>query len=386
MFSSMDYPTFLLLVSFLYFSWFLIFNSLNYLRPNKSGKLPPGPRPLPVIGNILELGTKPHQSLAELSKIHGPLMTLKLGAITTVVISSPDIAREALQQNDVVFSGRTVPHGIQVHDHHKFSIGFMPPSFKWRVLRRACATNIFSTQQLHSTQILRRKKVQDLLDYVHECCSKNQVLDIGEAIFTTALNSLSNTFFSMDFAGFSSDSSQEFKGIISGALEETGKPNVADFFPILRLIDPQGVYTRMENYSRGFLSFIDNIIEERLKLRDSNIEQKVCKDVLDSFLSLIEEENSQLNRVDVLHLFADLLVAGVDTTSITIEWAMKNLGLPYEECSPSELFQSRHTVFARPLAGMSAMLIKEETEKYRCQATTNWPIPNTLPFKYAASG
>ena len=75
-------------------------------RKSGSSRLPPGPHPFPIIGNILELSNKPHQDVAKLSKTYGPLMTLKLGSITTIVISSPDIAKEALQKNDQAFSGQ----------------------------------------------------------------------------------------------------------------------------------------------------------------------------------------------------------------------------------------------------------------------------------------
>jgi hypothetical protein len=37
-------------------------------------------------------------------------MSLRLGAVTTVVISSPDVARELLQKQDAVFANRFVPH------------------------------------------------------------------------------------------------------------------------------------------------------------------------------------------------------------------------------------------------------------------------------------
>ncbi|MED6224668.1 hypothetical protein PIB30_086318 [Stylosanthes scabra] len=43
----------------------------------------------------------------------------------------------------------------------------------------------------------------------------------------------------MDFAHYTSHKSQEFKDIIWGAMEEAGRPNVMDFFPIFRLLDPQ---------------------------------------------------------------------------------------------------------------------------------------------------
>ncbi|RZB88986.1 Geraniol 8-hydroxylase [Glycine soja] len=57
-------------------------------------KLPPRPSGFPIIGNLLELGEKPHKSLAKLAKIHGPIMSLKLGQITTVVVSSAQMAKE----------------------------------------------------------------------------------------------------------------------------------------------------------------------------------------------------------------------------------------------------------------------------------------------------
>ena len=120
-------------------------------RKSGSSTLPPGPHPLPIIGNILELGNKPHQAVAKLSKTYGPLMTLKLGSITTIVISSPDIAKEALQKKDQAFSSRTIPDTGRVADHHKVSMVWLPALTHWRNLRKVSATKTFAPQQLDAT-------------------------------------------------------------------------------------------------------------------------------------------------------------------------------------------------------------------------------------------
>ena len=50
--------------------------------------------------------------------------------------------------------------------------------------------------------------------------------------------SISNTFLSMDLAHYkaSNDKSQDFKDIIVGLTKESGRPNVADFFPFLTIV------------------------------------------------------------------------------------------------------------------------------------------------------
>ncbi|KAA8520547.1 hypothetical protein F0562_014803 [Nyssa sinensis] len=166
-------------------------------------------------------------------------MSLKLGSITTVVVSSPKIAKEVLQTHDQALSGRTVPDAAHAHDHHKVSIVWLPVSAQWRNLRKICREQLFALQRLDAGQGLRQKKVQELLDYVHERCKKGQAVDIGRAAFTTSLNLLSNTIFSIDMAHYRSSSSQEFKELVWAVLEQGGKPNLADYFPFLKLIDLQ---------------------------------------------------------------------------------------------------------------------------------------------------
>ncbi|QHO54560.1 hypothetical protein S83_005384 [Arachis hypogaea] len=137
---------------------------------------------------------------------------------------------------------------------------------------------------------------------------------------------MSSTLFSMNLVNFGGFKSQEFKEIVCGISEEAAKPNVVDFFPILRIFDPQGARARMTKHFRKIIYIFDGIVEERLRLRAlDEMDTKEYKDVLDYLLEVMLEENSQISRIHVLHLLLDLFVAGLDTTSITIEWAMAEL-------------------------------------------------------------
>ncbi|MBN3290242.1 CP2A9 protein, partial [Polypterus senegalus] len=70
-------------------------------------KMPPGPTPLPLIGNMLQLNSKAlHESFMELKEKFGPVMTVHLGPIPLVVLVGFEAVHEALVQQADTFAGR----------------------------------------------------------------------------------------------------------------------------------------------------------------------------------------------------------------------------------------------------------------------------------------
>lgn len=252
--------------------------------------LPPGPFGFPIIGNILELGPKPHQSLAKLSRKYGPLMSFKLGSRTTIVVSSPEMAKVVLQEHDVAFS-RSVPSAVKYIEHDKFSITWLPMDDQWRKLRRILKENMFSETKLTATQGLRRDKLQKLFDYVNECCEMGRPVDIGVAAFTTTLNLMSTTLFSMEFAGFNSNSSQEMKDLMCAVMRCVGSPNLADYFPILASIYPHGIARDLKLHTDKLLQIFEGIIDQRVKHMNQ------ASDLLQALIF-----ETGLSRDDIKHL------------------------------------------------------------------------------------
>ncbi|XP_040847781.1 cytochrome P450 2C16-like isoform X4 [Ochotona curzoniae] len=71
------------------------------------GKLPPGPTPFPIIGNILQLDVRDiSKSLANFSKVYGPVFTLYFGTKPTVVLHGYEAVKEALIDLGEDFAGR----------------------------------------------------------------------------------------------------------------------------------------------------------------------------------------------------------------------------------------------------------------------------------------
>ncbi|KAF3646646.1 Geraniol 8-hydroxylase [Capsicum annuum] len=288
-----------------------------------SKKLPPGPSPWPIIGSLHLLGAKPHGSLANLAKIYGPIMSLKLGQITTVVISSSTIAKQVLKTQDQAFSTRFIPDATHAHNHYQFSVVWLPVCPQWRTLRRIMNTNLFSSSRLDANQHLRSQKVKELIAYCDKCSQEGKVVDIGQVAFKTNLNLMSNTLFSKDLADPFSDSKVELKDVICSIMVEAGKPNLVDFFPILEKIDLQRIRRRNIIYAGKLYKLFGDLINERVEEKKKGFNKK--SDVLETLLNICEENFEEIDHNHIKSIFLDLFVAATDTSTSTVEWAMAEI-------------------------------------------------------------
>ncbi|CAL4913549.1 unnamed protein product [Urochloa decumbens] len=307
----------------------LVVSSLYLLRLLFAGaghNLPPGPRPLPLIGNLLDLGAAPHRSLARLAARHGSLMTLRLGAVTTVVASSATAARDVLQRHDAALSSRSVPDAARARAHGEHSVGWLPPaSPRWRALRKVCSAELFAPRRLDAHRPIRRDKVRRLASYVSRLAREGAPVDVGRAAFTTALNMLSCAIFSADLADLDDRAaSGAFKGVIEEFTVAVGVPNVSDFFPVLAPLDPQRLRARLGRVFDRLHAIFDEQIERRLQERAAGEPPK--NDFLDLLLDYRGAEDGRgFYRQTLLSLLTDLFSAGSDTSAATVEWAMAEL-------------------------------------------------------------
>ncbi|KAL4366018.1 hypothetical protein AHAS_Ahas07G0164100 [Arachis hypogaea] len=222
--------------------------------------LPPGPSFLTMMQNLVEFCNKPQQTLAKLAKLHAPdIMLLKLiQSSTTIIISSPNIAKEVLQTNDLLFSDRTVPTIVTALDHHNYSLPFLPVCPLWKDLRKICNEQLFSTKVLDMSQGLRRKKLLDLLNDMQKYGLTGEAVDVGRAAFRACINFLSYTFVSEDFVESVENDKDEYKDIVSTLLKLSGTANVVDVFPVLKDLLVAGTDTTAYGLERAMTELLHN--------------------------------------------------------------------------------------------------------------------------------
>nr|QWK52444.1 cytochrome P450 76C4-4 [Isatis tinctoria] len=310
-------------------SCFLIISTIRSKRRSlQAAVAPPGPPRLPIIGNINLVGKNPHRSFADLSKTYGPVMSLKLGCLNTVVVTSPEAAREVLRTYDQILSCRTSTYAIRSINHHELSVVWLPPSSaRWRLLRKLSATQLFSPQRIEATKALRVNKVKELVSFMSESSEREEAVDISRASFITALNIISNIMFSVDLGSYDTKNINAFQDIVIGIMEAVGNPDAANYFPFLQFLDVQGNCEKMKDCSkrlfRVFRGFIDAKLAE--KSVGNNPKDVSDCDFVDALLDLTEGDGAELSINDIEHFLLDLFAAGTDTNSSTVEWAMAEL-------------------------------------------------------------
>uniref|UniRef100_A0A3P9C3I8 Cytochrome P450 2K1-like n=1 Tax=Maylandia zebra TaxID=106582 RepID=A0A3P9C3I8_9CICH len=102
---------------------------------------PPGPRPLPLFGNLLQMNLKrPYKTLLELSKKYGSVFTVYLGPQKVVVLAGYKTVKEALVDYDEVFGDRDPILIVHQMNHGNGVVWSNGDS--WKEMRRFALTNL----------------------------------------------------------------------------------------------------------------------------------------------------------------------------------------------------------------------------------------------------
>nr|CAB3448983.1 unnamed protein product [Digitaria exilis] len=312
----------------------IILSSYIYqLLERTRSRLPPGPVPLPIIGNLLDVASKlPHRSLWRLAERYGPLVSVRIGAAVVVVVSSPSTAREVLKTHNGSITGRRPPDAWNGAGHATNSLFTLSPGRRWRELRRIGAEHLLSPRRLdgHGLRHAMRAALLDMRRRISKSATDTAAakpVEVGGVAFETMAELMWRAMFS---CGLDAATLRELHGVAREAVRLALTPNVSDFFPAVAAMDLQGVRRGMAKQVGKVYELIDQEIDKRRRAREETgggggivDEQEV--DLLGVMLDMWEVDEEVMNR-DIMRTFlTDLFLATVDRSPSTIEWAMAEL-------------------------------------------------------------
>ncbi|XP_069063641.1 cytochrome P450 2A13-like isoform X2 [Pleurodeles waltl] len=257
-------------------------------------KLPPGPTPLPIVGNILQVkGGQLVSSMLKLRDIYGPVFTVYLGPRRVVVLCSYDVIKEAYidQADDFVTRG-AVPAFERVF--RGYGIG-VTNGEEWKQLRRFT----ISTMKNFGTPIDASSS------FVH--ASSNVILHItmGERfnyedkIFKKLLNNVREGFHIM--SSFWGQLYEMFSRIM-------------DHLP--------GPHQRMFK----LLKYLEDFITERVENNQKTLDLNNPRDYIDCFLIQREKEKENTSSVftimNLVMTVMDIILGAMETTTATTSYGL----------------------------------------------------------------
>ncbi|XP_039137055.1 flavonoid 3'-monooxygenase CYP75B137-like [Dioscorea cayenensis subsp. rotundata] len=328
----------LLLTILLISTIFIIFMISISNKKNKTNKapLPPGPKGWPIIGNLNQIGSKPHETLHTLSKIYGPLYRLQLGSVTVVVANSPDVASQFLRTLDTNFCNRPQFTIGEYMGYGYRAPGSMPYGPGWLMFRRLCNIHLFSNKALDDLRHVREEEVSLLArKFVQAKDTSITVgVEVGKELNACAANALTRALFRRRvFEEDNGPDVEEFKKVLEENLKLATGLNIEDFFPWIKALDVRGFVAKLKRLHRWYDNTLTKIIDEHKSKPKIAIEGEAeGKDLLSVLLRLKdadvkdkETDNYKLTDTDIKALLTDLFIGGTDTTSLMVEWALVEL-------------------------------------------------------------
>lgn len=263
---------------------------LLFLVLKKEKKKIPGPRKLPIIGNLHNLvfgSGLIHHRLSALAEKHGPLMHVKFGQISNVIVSSSNVAKEFLKTHDISFATRPKLFVAQYMSHNYLDVGFAPYGEYWKEVKKLCVQELLSVKRIKSFHQIRKEEVNNVVNIMSKAASTGTPVNLSAHLI-----SMSNNIICRSVFGNKCKYQAAFLKGMTEATELGSGFNISDFYPGLEglLTRLNGMRYRMENAQKSLSDIFDKIVQEHEEKKRQLNDDGSHEDMLDIILK-IQKEN-----------------------------------------------------------------------------------------------
>lgn len=145
----------------------LAYNLFNRLR----FKLPPGPRPLPVVGNLYDVKPVRFRCYADWAKQYGPIISVWFGSTLNVVVSNTELARAVLKEHDQSLADRHRTRSAAKFSRDGKDLIWADYGPHYVKVRKVCTIELFSPKRLESLRPIREDEVSAMVEDIFKLCT-----------------------------------------------------------------------------------------------------------------------------------------------------------------------------------------------------------------------
>ncbi|KAL6313860.1 hypothetical protein AAG906_010279 [Vitis piasezkii] len=321
----LHFPSFHILSAFILFLVVVLRTQKRSKTGSLTPNLPPGPWKLPLIGNIHQLvGSLPHHALRDLAKKYGPLMHLQLGEVSTIVVSSSEIAKEVMKSHDIIFAQRPHILATRIMSYNSTNIAFAPYGDYWRHLRKICMSELLSANRVQSFQSIRNEEESNLVRSIS--LNTGSPINLTEKTFASICAITTRAAF-----GKKCKYQETFISVLLETIKLAGGFNVGDIFPSFKSLHLiSGMRPKLEKLHQEADKILENIIHEH-KARGGTTKidkDEPDEDLVDVLLKFHEDHGDHafsLTTDNIKAVLLDIFGAGSEPSSTTIDFAMSEM-------------------------------------------------------------
>src|SRR5437660_630180 len=266
--------------------------------------LPPGPRPLPYIGNLLSLRQDPLGFLQQLQRTYGTMATIYFMKKPAVLLFRPEHVRYVLVEHPRDFSNIS---SLQRNRDDNFgSEGLLTINGEKHRQQRHAVLPAFHKKRVDGYAAIMDQYTQELL----KTWQPGDKVDMSRAMQELTLRIVSKCLFSIDLSSQLGPLSDAFDGVIGSST------SMAEDLLNIRIDNPITGYGKRMAATRQLDMLIYTLIAQR---RDDDRDHN---DLLSMLMSAQngEEPDTKLTEKQIHDHILTFLAAGHETTAITLVW------------------------------------------------------------------
>ncbi|KAJ8037660.1 Cytochrome P450 1A1 [Holothuria leucospilota] len=289
-------------------------------------KAVPGPRGLPILGNIPQLDNELHKTCASLVDRYGDVFRIRIGSRDVVVLNGTEAIRQALVRQPLDFAGRPDLRSFRSYKNIiGDNISFTSHSPGWKIHRKLAETTLRTFTAGSKMSVLEEKVMFEVEELI-SCWTNNNYEEVVVDPADHVKLSVSNIMLSFIMGRRHQLDNQkllDFVSLSDDFSKATGSGNPVDFMPWLRYI-VSGTLKRYESLLHSYKNWFGSYVEDHKRNYQEGSEDDIMDYLTTSTNNMDpkELEVAEITKETLQSTVYDLFGAGFDTVSASLLWAL----------------------------------------------------------------